>query len=88
MHRILKPNGRLLVTVPYHGRFKNILIALFNWDDHFVPSSPHIRFYTNRSLSRIVSAAGFHSNKIKTCGMGRPLRDLFVATNILLRATK
>jgi SAM-dependent methyltransferase len=88
MHRILKPNGRLLVTVPYHGRFKNILIALFNWDDHFVPSSPHIRFYTNRSLSRIVGAAGFHSIKIKTCGMGRPLRDLFVATNILLRATK
>ena len=88
MHRLLKPNGRLLVTVPYHGRFKNLLIALFSWDDHFVPSSPHIRFYTNNSLSKIVSAAGFHSIKIKTCGMGRPLRDLFVATNILLRATK
>jgi SAM-dependent methyltransferase len=88
MHRILKPNGRLLVTVPYHGRFKNILISLFNWDEHFVPSSPHIRFYTNNSLSKIVSAAKFHSIKIKTCGMGRPLRDLFVATNILLRATK
>ncbi len=88
MHRILKPNGRLMVTVPYHGRFKNILIALFNWDEHFVPSSPHIRFYTNRSLSRITAAAGFHSIKVKTCGMGRPLRDLLVATNILLRATK
>jgi ubiquinone/menaquinone biosynthesis C-methylase UbiE len=88
MHRILKPGGRLLVTVPYHGRFKNILIALFNWDEHFVPSSPHIRFYTNRSLSRIAAAAGFQSIRIKTCGMGRPLRDLFVATNILLRATK
>lgn len=88
MHRILKPNGRLLVTVPYHGRFKNVLIALFNWDEHFVPSSPHIRFYTNRSLSRITAAAGFHAIKVKTCGMGRPLRDLFIATNILLRATK
>jgi len=88
MHRILKPGGRLLATVPYHGRFKNVLIALFKWDDHFVPSSPHIRFYTNRSLSRITSAAGFKAIKIKTCGMGRPLRDLFVATNILLRAAK
>jgi SAM-dependent methyltransferase len=88
MHRLLKPNGRLLVTVPYHGRFKNVLIALFNWDEHFVPSSPHIRFYTNRSLARIVRTAGFQAIKIKTCGMGRPLRDLFVATNILLRATK
>ena len=88
MQRILKPGGRLLVTVPYHGRFKNILIALFNWDEHFVPSNPHIRFYTNRSLSRMVEAAGFRSIRVKTCGMGRPVRDLLVATNILLRATK
>jgi ubiquinone/menaquinone biosynthesis C-methylase UbiE len=88
MHRILKPGGRLLVTVPYHGRFKNILIALFNWDEHFVPSTSHIRFYTNRSLARIVRAAGLHSIRIKTCGMGRPWRDFFVATNILLAAKK
>jgi SAM-dependent methyltransferase len=88
MHRILRPGGRLLVTVPYHGRFKNVLIALFNWDEHFVPSTSHIRFYTKRSLSRIVSAAGLSSIRTKTCGMGRPLRDLFVATNILLSAKK
>ncbi|MDO8541524.1 MAG: class I SAM-dependent methyltransferase [Opitutaceae bacterium] len=88
IRRILRPGGRLLVTVPYHGRFKNVLIALFNWDEHFVPSNPHIRFYTNRSLSRIVSAAGLQSIKIKTCGMGRPLRDLFVPTNILLSARR
>jgi SAM-dependent methyltransferase len=88
MHRSLRPGGRLLVTVPYHGRFKNLLIALFKWDEHFVPSNPHIRFYTGRTLSRIADAAGFRSIRIKTCGMGRPLRDLFVPTNILLRATK
>lgn len=88
MHRILRPGGRLLVTVPYHGRFKNVLIALFNWDEHFVPSTSHIRFYTKRSLSRIVSAAGLEAIQIKTCGMGRPLRDLLIATNILLLARK
>src|ERR1700712_3494143 len=26
--RVLKPDGRLLVTVPYHGRAKDVLIAL------------------------------------------------------------
>ena len=88
MHRSLRPGGRLLVTVPYHGRFKNLLIALFKWDEHFVPSNPHIRFYTERTLSRLAEAAGFRSIRIKTCGMGRPLRDLLVPTNILLRATK
>lgn len=88
MHRVLRPGGRLLVTVPYHGRFKNLLIALFKWDAHFVPSNPHIRFYSKRTLSRIAGAAGFRSIRLKTCGMGQPLRDLFVPTNILLRATK
>jgi len=88
MHRVLRPGGRVLITVPYHGRFKNVLIALFKWDEHFVPSTSHIRFYTNRSLSRIAAEAGFGAIRIKTCGMGQPLRDLFVPTNILFRATK
>ena len=88
MHRILKPGGRLLVTVPYHGRFKNLLIALFKWDVHFAPANPHIRFYTNSTLSRIATAAGFRDIRIETCGMGQPVRDFFVPTNILFRATK
>jgi SAM-dependent methyltransferase len=88
MHRVLQPGGRLLATVPYHGRFKNVLIALFKWDEHFAPGNPHIRFYTKRTLARITSAAGFSSIRIRTCGMSRPARDLLVPTNILLRATK
>ena len=88
MHRIMKPGGRLLVTVPYHGRFKNVLIALFKWDEHFVPSNPHIRFYTKQTLGQLAAKAGFAAIEMKTCGMGVPLRDLFVPTNILLRATK
>jgi SAM-dependent methyltransferase len=88
MHRILRPGGRLLVTVPYHGGLKNVLIALFKWDEHFAPHNPHIRFYTKRTLARLAGAAGFTSLRIKTCGMGIPLRDFFVPTNILLRAAK
>lgn len=88
MHRIMQPGGKLLVTVPYHGMFKNVLIALFKWDEHFVPSNPHIRFYTNNTLSKMASDAGFSSVRVETCGMGVPIRDLFVPTNILLSATK
>ena len=36
-HRALRPGGKLLVTVPYHGRFKNLMISLFNWEHHFDP---------------------------------------------------
>ena len=67
---------------------KNVLIALFKWDEHFTPSNPHLRFFTPRTLSRIVRAAGFTGLRVKSCGMGRPLRDLIVPTNILLRATR
>jgi len=88
MHRVLAPGGRLLVTVPYHGVFKDVLIALFKWDEHFAPTNPHIRFFTRKTLAQLATAAGFEQIESKTCGMNKPLRDLFVPTNILLKARK
>lgn len=88
MQRVLAPGGRLLVTVPYHGAFKDVLIALFKWDEHFSPTNPHIRFFTRKTLSKLAASAGFEEIETTTCGMDRPLRDLFVATNILLTARK
>jgi 2-polyprenyl-6-hydroxyphenyl methylase/3-demethylubiquinone-9 3-methyltransferase len=88
MFRVMAPGGKLLVTVPYHGLFKNVLIALFKWDEHFAPTHPHIRFFTRRTLSQSVAAAGFREIQTSTCGMNKPVRDWFIATNILLKATK
>jgi len=88
MQRVLAPGGRLLVTVPYHGRLKDVLIALFRWDEHFAPDNPHIRFFTRKSLSQLAESAGFTEVETTTCGMNQPLRDLIIATNILLKARK
>ena len=88
MHRVLAHGGKLLVTVPYHGVFKDVLIALFRWDEHFSPSNPHVRFFTRKTLSRLATSAGFAEIATTTCGMNRPLRDLLVPTNILLKARK
>lgn len=88
MQRVLVPGGRLLVTVPYHGVLKDVLIALFNWDVHFSPTNPHIRFFTRKTLSQLAATAGFVDIETTTCGMNKPLRDLIVATNILLKARK
>jgi ubiquinone/menaquinone biosynthesis C-methylase UbiE len=88
MHRVLRPGGRLLVTVPYHGPLKNVLIALFKWDEHFTPSNPHIRFFSMGTLEKLARSAGFQDVRTGSCGIGRPLRDLVVQTNILLRAEK
>ena len=88
MQRVLAPGGKLLVTVPYHGVFKDVLIALFKWNEHFSPDNPHIRFFTRKTLSQLAASAGFVEIETSTCGMNKPLRDLFVATNILLKARK
>ncbi len=88
MQRVLAPGGRLLVTVPYHGLIKDVLIALFKWDEHFSPTNPHIRFFTRKTLTQLAESAGFVEIKTRTCGMNKPLRDLLVATNILLKARK
>jgi SAM-dependent methyltransferase len=88
MYRVMSQGGRLLVTVPYHGLLKNVLIALFNWDEHFAPTNPHVRFFSRKTLARLTATAGFRKIQTRCCGLNRPLRDLFIATNILLRAQK
>lgn len=88
MYRVMVPDGRLLVTVPYHGRFKNLLIAMCRWDEHFAPTQPHLRFFTRNTLQQLAGRAGFTGIETHTCGMNRPLRDLFVPTNLLLKGWK
>ncbi len=88
MARVLKPGGIVLLTVPYHGLVKNVCIALFKWDHHFDPEYPHIRFFTKNTLGRLCAKAGMADIRMTTCGMNQPLRDLFIPTNLLVRATK
>jgi len=88
MFRVMAPGGKLLVTVPYHGLFKNVMIALFKWDEHFAPTHPHVRFFTRNTLARAAANAGFAETRTRTCGMNKPGRDWLIATNILLSAAK
>lgn len=88
MYRVLKRGGLIMLTVPYHGLLKNVCIALFKWEHHFDPEYPHIRFFTTRSLHKLCEKSGFVQIQTRTCGMSKPLRDLFIPTNLLLRANK
>jgi len=86
--RVLRPGGRMLITVPYHGLLKNLGIALFAFDRHYDPTYPHIRFYTKNTLSGLVRRAGLDPYFVGTCGSSLGLRDWLVPTNILLAARK
>lgn len=59
LRRVLKPAGRLLLTVPYHGRFQAAWIALTRFEAHFDPLGQHVRFFTRRSLTEALEANGF-----------------------------
>ena len=72
VRRVLRPGGRLLVTVPFHGRVKAVAIALLRFDAHFDPQGQHLRFYTRASLAATLRAAGLEPESIETAG-GLPL---------------
>lgn len=65
LYRVLKPNGKLLITVPYHGMVKNIVITFLGFDEYFEPKQPHIRFYTKNNLFTCIT-----NNKLKVIKYG------------------
>jgi len=71
-HTLLRPHGRLLLTTPYHGYLKNLLIAILGKSDsHFNPlwDCGHIKFWSRATLSAALAETGFH--RIEFYGAGR-----------------
>lgn len=68
---VLKPGGHLILTTPYHGFLKNLLICLAGkWDSHHTPlwDGGHIKFWSYRSLSALLQANGFDVVGFKGAG--------------------
>ena len=59
MNRVLAPNGCLLIATSELTRLKMMLISLAFLDKYFFPSSPHIRYFTRKSLAQILNKKGF-----------------------------
>ena len=69
INRVLKPGGLFVLTTPYHGYLKNLLITVLKFDRHFDPEGPHIRFFDRKGLERCLQKAGF--NPLSFDGIGR-----------------
>jgi SAM-dependent methyltransferase len=78
--RVLRPGGRLLITVPFHGRVKAALIGLLRFERHFDPTGQHLRFYTRSSLARTLGDAGFEVVQVRPWGGPPLLRTGLTAT--------
>ena|SRR5882724_839419 len=69
IHRVLAEDGLFLLTTPYHGWLKNVLIATLCFDKHYSPDGEHIRFFSMTSLRACLDEEGFRVEKIN--GIGR-----------------
>ncbi|MCK1546327.1 class I SAM-dependent methyltransferase [Bradyrhizobium sp. 179] len=59
---LVNPGGLVLVSTPYHGYLKNLVLAATGkLDDHFTALWPHghIKFWSINTLSKLLTEAGF-----------------------------
>jgi 2-polyprenyl-3-methyl-5-hydroxy-6-metoxy-1,4-benzoquinol methylase len=70
--RLLKPSGHFIVSTPYHGYVKNVVLALSGkLDKHFTAlwDGGHIKFWSRETLSGLLTEKGF--TDLRFVGTGR-----------------
>ncbi len=71
MYSLLRANGTLILTTPYHGYLKNLALTLFNvWDKHHTVDweGGHIKFFSEKTISKMLVETGFSHIKFRNAG--------------------
>jgi ubiquinone/menaquinone biosynthesis C-methylase UbiE len=63
--RVLEPGGILAVSTPAHGRLTGLEILARGFERRFDPLSPHLRFFTARSLQGLLDEMGFEVRSLQ-----------------------
>ncbi|MUL37288.1 class I SAM-dependent methyltransferase [Gloeocapsopsis dulcis] len=69
--RCLKRHGRLIITTPYHGYFKNVVMAISGkMDGHFTAlwDGGHVKFFSVKTLTALLQEEGFTNLNFKFAG--------------------
>jgi 2-polyprenyl-3-methyl-5-hydroxy-6-metoxy-1,4-benzoquinol methylase len=59
---LVKSDGYILISTPYHGYVKNLLLSIFDkWDGHFTAlwRGGHIKFWSYKTLTTLLVESGF-----------------------------
>lgn len=62
IHAVLKPSGRLLISIPnvgYAGLLAHIMQGDFRYGAEGLLDETHLRFFTRRSLTRLLANSGY-----------------------------
>jgi 2-polyprenyl-3-methyl-5-hydroxy-6-metoxy-1,4-benzoquinol methylase len=70
LRRVLRSGGSLLLSTPAHERVTLLGLALSarRFDRHFDPRSDHVRFYSRRTLARLLADFGFEQVELRAGG--------------------
>lgn len=72
IHHLLPPTGHLLISVPNFGHWYprlRVLAGRFDYDRRGILDADHVRFFTRRSIERILTRAAFHIERRGTSGL-------------------
>jgi 2-polyprenyl-6-hydroxyphenyl methylase/3-demethylubiquinone-9 3-methyltransferase len=80
--RVLRAGGSLVLSTPAHARLALLGLALSHrkFDAHFDPRADHLRFYTRRTLERLLGDFGFEDIEVRGAGGMPGARRLLLAS--------
>jgi 2-polyprenyl-3-methyl-5-hydroxy-6-metoxy-1,4-benzoquinol methylase len=87
LRRVLRPAGRLLISTPAHDRARMLWLAVSARARaaHFDPRGGHLRFYTRRSLSELLTDFRFERIEVRAAGGPPGARRLLLASAVRAR---
>lgn len=74
---MLKPDGRLVCSIPNVARFEvrmGLLFGRFEYGDGGALSKGHLRFFTRRSATQLLEEAGFKIERVLSTGLASMIR--------------
>ncbi len=82
LYDLLEPGGTAIISTPYHGYWKNLVLALTGrMDVHFTAlwDHGHIKFWSVRTLGLLLEEAGFRDIAFRRVGRIPPLAKSMLA---------